>query len=92
MRKFALISTRHADQRQIVAASKEQAQRLAAFVGSLDPYLLVTVDERIVTVFTAHSQSRGAMSKKQFQKSKDDVLGFVANMIGVTPDELGRAA
>ena len=92
LRKFALISCGYADQRQIVAASKAQAETLATFVGSCLPYAVVTVEERVVTVFTAHSQSRGAMSKARFAASKDAVLGFVAGMIGVKPEDLGRAA
>jgi hypothetical protein len=91
LRKFALISCGYADQRQIVASSKAQAETLAAFLGSVVPYALVTIEERVVTVFTARSQSRHAMPKAQFAESKDRVLGFVSGMIGVTPDDLGRA-
>lgn len=95
LRKFALIKAGYADSRQIVAASRAEAQRLAAFIRPMDEYSVVTVDQAVVTVFTARSQSVRAMGKAEFQNSKQKVLGGIADMIGVAPEALaahGRAA
>ena len=92
LRKWCLIKTGWADQRQIVCASKAEAQRVAAFVRPMDEYAIVTATEAVVTVFTAKSQSYRAMGKKDFQKSKQDVLDLLASMIGVEPQQLSAEA
>lgn len=92
LRKFALIRTGYADQRSIVCASKAEAQRVAAFVTPMDDYALVLVTEATVTVYTAKSQSLKAMGAKIFAESKDAVLIYVADLIGVAPAELAKRA
>ncbi len=96
LRKFALIKCGYADERSIVAASKAEALRVAAFVRPMDEYAVVLVSECVVKVFTAQSQSMRAMGKKAFAASKDAVLAYAASLIGVTPatvaSEAGRAA
>lgn len=92
LRKWCLIRAGYAEHRNIVAASKAEAQRLAAFVKPMDSYAVVTVRESVVTVYTAESQSMKAMGKQRFQESKDAVLSLLATMIGTDPVELGRAA
>jgi hypothetical protein len=95
LRKQALIRTGYATQRQYVANSRKEAERVAAFVKH-DIYELVQIDGNIVTVWSAESQSYRAMGKKRFRESMDAVLGYVAGLIGVTADELcgnaGKAA
>lgn len=83
LRKYALIRTGWRDERSIVCASRAEALRLAAFVRPMDLYAVVAVSEAVVRVWTAKSQSLKAMGKADFQRSKDDVLGFVSQMIGV---------
>lgn len=80
LRKYALIRTGHRDERTIVCASKAEARRVAAFVKPLDEFALVLVNEASVSVYTAKSQSLRAMGKTAFQQSKDDVLGFLAQI------------
>ena len=92
LRKYALIRTGFRDERSIVAASKAEARRIAAFIKPLDEFAVVSVHEAAVIVWTAKSQSMKAMGKAEFQRSKDAVLQFCAEIIGVTRDELGRAA
>lgn len=96
LRKFALIKGGWADSRQIVAASKAEAVRLAAFIRPMDAYAVVTVDGSVVTVWTARSQDMRSMGATEFQRSKDAVLRIIAEMIGTTADTLaanaGRAA
>jgi len=92
LRKWALIRAGYRDERSIVCASKAEAQRVAGFVRPLDGYAVVTVREALVTIYTAQSQSMKAMGRKVFQESKQAVLDIVAGMIGVAPDQLGKAS
>lgn len=96
LRKYALIRAGFADQRSIVCASKAEAQRVAAFIKPCDEFALVTAVERVVTIYTAKSQSFRAMGKADFQASKEAVLEVLAAMVGVKSEALsenaGRAA
>lgn len=92
LRKFALIMTGYRDERTLVASSRAEAQRLAAFVKPMDDYAVVTVEGALVRVFTAKTQNMRAMDKATFQASKDAVLDYLAEMVGVEPADLGRAA
>ena len=96
LRKFALIRSGYRDERSIIAASKAEAQRFAAFIRPLDEYAFIVVNLAVVTVYTAKSQSIRAMGKADFEKSKAAVLDYVAGMVGVSPTDLsanaGRAA
>lgn len=91
LRKRALIRKGYADERSFVCASKAEAQRMAAFMKPMDDYAVVSVREAVVRVWTAKSQSVKAMGNRDFQQSKSDVLDFVAGLLGVTADELGKA-
>jgi len=91
LRKYALIRTGYHDQRSIVAVTKAEAQRIAAFIKPMDEFAVVVVSECTVTVYTAKSQSRKAMGGKVFQESKQAVLDFIADMIGVEAKELSKA-
>ena len=90
LRKWCLVKTGYADSRQIVCASKAEARRLASFIKPMDEYAVVTVSESVVTVYTAKSQSVRAMGAKVFQASKQAILDFIADMIGVTPQTLAQ--
>lgn len=92
LRKWALIKAGWRDERSIVAASKAEAQRLAAFVRPMDEFAVVLVSGPVVTVYTAQSQSMRAMGKQAFEASKQAVLDIVAGMIGVTADALYKQA
>ena len=92
LRRFALIKTGFADRREIVASSKAEAMRLAAFVRPMDGFAIVTVEGCAVTVWTARSQSMRAMGKPEFQRSKTATLDYLATMLGVTPSDLSEAA
>lgn len=92
LRKFALIRAGCRDERSISCASKAEALRLAAFIRPMDDFAIVVTDGAMVTVYTAKSQSMRAMSKQEFQKSKDAVLDFIAGLIGTKADDLERNA
>ena len=96
LRKWSLVRAGFATERSIVADSPEQATQIGAFVRPSDPYAVITVKGNVVTVYTAMSQSRKAMSAKEFTASKQAVLEIVSQMVGVDVDTLasnaGRAA
>lgn len=91
LRRFALIRTGHRDERSIACASKAEALRVAAFVRPMDDCAVVTVTGSLVTVYTARSQSMRSMDKATFQRSKDDVLAYLAQMLGTTARELAAS-
>lgn len=91
-RKHALIRTGYHDVSEFVAASKAEAIRLAAYIRGLDEYSAVIVKDNVVRRLTAKSQSKKAMGREDFQKSKTAVLEWCAAQIGVKPDQIGRAA
>lgn len=92
LRKWALVRAGWRNEITIACASKAEAARKISDLKSLDDYAVVIARENLLIVYTAKSQSVKAMGKADFQKSKDDVLGVVADLIGVAPEQLGKAA
>ena len=78
------------------AGTKATALRVAAFVRTKNEFAHVVTRGPLVVVREPKSQSVQAMGAEDFQRSKDDVLGWVSNLIGVAPETLtresGRAA
>lgn len=91
LRKTALIKAGYCTKRQIVCATKQEAMRTGGFIQELDDYAVVTIEDKVVTVYRAKSQSIPAMGKRDFQESKQAVLDVVAKLIGTDPVTLGRA-
>lgn len=86
LRKWALIHTGWAIERTVACDSAPVAAAVAAAAASLDESAVIIVQGTIVTIATARSQKMhgpGAMSKEEFQKSKQDVLDYVAGLLGV---------
>lgn len=92
LRKYALIKAGYRDERSYVAASKADAVRLASFVKPMDDFAVVVATEAVVTSYTAKSQSLKAMGKRDFQASKEAVLGILGDMIGTDAASLLDAA
>jgi hypothetical protein len=92
LRKFALVKAGYRNERTHVAATKAEAQRLAAFVQPIDDFAIVTVSGLTVTVWTAKSQSVRAMGKADFYESKEAVLRVLAELIGVDAKALAERA
>jgi hypothetical protein len=91
LRKRALIQAGYCDERTFVASSKAEAVRLAAFLKPIDDFAVVTVSGAVVTSYTAKSQSMKAMGRAEFQKSKDNILAILAEMIGTSPAALSQS-
>lgn len=93
LRKKALIRKGWRDEREFVCDSKAAAARLAAFIKPLDTYAIIEHRETVVRVWTAKSQSKKAMpGKGEFQRSKQDVLDFIDDLLGVERGETAKAA
>ncbi len=92
LRKAALIRAGYRDERSFACSSRAEAIRMAAFLKPIDDFAMVALSGTTVLVLTAKSQSVRAMGKAVFQESKDAVLNALADMIGVAPDDLARAA
>jgi hypothetical protein len=93
LRKAALIATGWHREMIIEAGNKEAALRVAAYVRGKDEFSRVVTRGSTVVVRTARSQRmRGLdrMEKAEFQKSKDDILDWIANLIGVSAEDLQK--
>jgi hypothetical protein len=92
LRKWALVKAGFRDERSFVCASKAEALRLAAFLRPVDEFAVVSVNGAAVVMLTAKSQNLRSMDRKTFGASKNAVLEVLADLIGVSPAQLGRAA
>jgi hypothetical protein len=95
LRKAALIATGWYRETIIDAGSKAGAQRVAGYVMGRDEFSAVIVRGATVIVRTPRSQRmRGhdGMDRQEFEASKQDILGWIANLIGVSADDLKAAA
>jgi len=95
LRKRALIQAGFYRETIIDAGSNAAALRMAAFARAEDEFAAVIVRGPLVVVRKAMSQrmhGHDRMTKEEFQRSKDAVLGVVADMIGIAPEELRGAA
>jgi hypothetical protein len=96
LRKYALIQTGWCNREEHVYPSKAEAMRQAATIRRhKTDYCIVVVRGCIVTVLTARSQKMrgaGSMSARDFQKSKTDIMEYVAGMIGIPAETLNREA
>lgn len=84
LRKKILIQCGYADERSIVLASKQEAQKVAAFVKPADDYSIVVVRDDVVRVYSAKSQSLKAMGKADFALSKQAVLDKLDDLLNVS--------
>lgn len=85
LRKHALIMTGYrADPMPFVMTSHAEALRAAPVLkSSVKEYALASVRDNTVTIFTAKSQSLKSMGRAEFQESKDCVLTWCSELIGV---------
>lgn len=83
LRKYALIKTGYHTMTQHVCETKAEAMRLRAILKDEDEYRIVLAEGTIVSVYRAKSQDLRSMDKKQFLASKQDVLDWCADLIGV---------
>ena len=92
LRKRALIQAGFYNEEIIDVGSKAGAIRVAASLRGIDDFALVLVRGPFVIRRVAKSQSRRAMNKQEFAASKSAIMEVIAGLIGVAPDQLGKAA
>lgn len=92
LRKHCLVTAGYCNTIQIVCATNSEAVKACAQFKSMDTYAVCSINDRVVTVSTATSQSMKAMGGKVFQQSKEKVLHVISEMIGADATELGKAA
>lgn len=90
LRKRALIETGFFNETRLDVGTHEAAITVASTLRAMDEFLWIVVRGHVVVMREAKSQKRTAMKKDEFQLSKDAVLGWVSNLLGVTPEELQR--
>lgn len=79
LRKYALIKAGYCTVTKVVGKKRVP----------IDGYAIVCADDDgVTTIYQAESQSLKAMGREKFEKSKHAVLDLLAEMIGVTPEEL----
>lgn len=84
LRSYALIKTGHHNLAELPCGTIVAAERLAVRLAAMNEYAVIVIEGTVVKMFTAKSQSYRAMpGKGEFQRSKTDVLNFVADLIGL---------
>lgn len=92
LRKASLIKEGYADEHSILCANEAQAQSVAILARALDGYAIIKVSGSIVTIWTAKSQSHMAMGHEAFTESMNKVLERVADMLGISSQQLTEEA
>lgn len=83
LRKFALIKTGWHTCTVYACGTKAEASRTARVIrAEVDEFTIAIPRGSTVEIYRAKSQSVRAMGKADFQKSKDDVLNFLAGLVG----------
>ena len=93
LRKWALIKNGFCTEASVVCDSPEQARAVAAFMGYTEGVVIV-VRDNVIKRYVARSQAMtgpNAMSKQEFQNSKDLVLDTIAELIRVKRSRLEKA-
>lgn len=82
MRKYAMIKTGHYNLQEWPCESVGEAKRWAARLKPQDEYSIVLQQGSVVRVYTAKSMKRTSMpGKGEWQKAKEDVLGYLADLL-----------
>ncbi|WP_020184804.1 hypothetical protein [Methylopila sp. 73B] len=92
LRKRALIEANFYDEQIVDAGTQAAALRVCSAFRAREEFAYVVTRGPIVVIRTAKSQSRRVMDKAEFQASKTAIMEVVAGMLGVTPEQVGRAA
>jgi hypothetical protein len=73
LRKWCLIRAGWCEIKDLVTTSKSQSHEIAALMRHLDRYAVISVNEQLVIVATAKSQTRKAQPKAQFMETAQKV-------------------
>jgi hypothetical protein len=96
LRKHALIATGYSQSYTLDCGGRATAHRvkvaLVAAEAGKHGYAIGQVRGPVVTIWTPESQSLRAMGGQRFNESKAAILAWIADKIGVAPEDLRRAA
>lgn len=92
LRGYALIAAGFEDHFDLVGDVRAVAQALAREFQRQRRYAIVVSRGNVHRLFVAKSQSARSMDRQTFQASKDAVLRYVADLIGLTPQQLTAMA
>jgi hypothetical protein len=93
LRKWCLVQEGYADHMQLICSTESELARKIQWVRKMDPYCVVKVRQKlIIDVWNAQSQDHASMDHEIFQKSKTAVLERIANMCGISLEELTKNA
>lgn len=95
LRKRALIATGYYTERRLTLSSPAEARKTVSFLMQrADDGTVFSVSGNVVIERTARSQSMGVngMRKTEFQKSKTDVLDWIAALLRVELEQLAAQA
>lgn len=94
LRKYGLIAKGFCTMKQHACMSAAEAARLELALNGEkdDPYVVIVRRGSVVTTYRAVSQSRRAMGAPQFQQSKQALMEFVGDLLGVAPEDLQKVA
>lgn len=92
LRKWCLIKEGYAEQADHVCESDEAAAALAVTIRKLDRYAVMQRHGNVLTIWTAVSQDHVSMGHEEFQRSKDRVLGRIADLCGIPVAQLTKNA
>lgn len=81
LRKYALIRCGYSETTTFVCSSAAEAARWAANMRPIDEFSIVLAKGATVVRYAAQSQATKVMGSKVFAKSKEDVLGFVEELV-----------
>ena len=92
LRKYALIRAGFYDSHSVTCDTEADAERIQAFMQPVDEFAVIDRKGRVVTRYTAKSQSYRAMGKEDFAKSKEAVLAVLSEIIGADVSKASQAA
>lgn len=96
MRKRALIECGFYEQVIVDCGEDKTARDVAKEIGkarrAAHGYAVAAVRGSVAVIRWPESQTYRAMGSKRFQESKTAILDWIAGKLGVSPDELRRAA
>lgn len=91
-RKAALIHTGWCDTQMTVCGSNRAAHEVALLVKTIDRYAIVQVEGPVIRVYRARSMAKRPCPKKVFHDVADKALTWANAQIGVTKQQMERAA
>lgn len=92
LRRYGLIAGGFCDSTTIVCATRAEAERWCAELKKREPDTIIQASGNVLIQYTAHSQARNAMDAKTFQRSKQAVLDYVDDLLGVERGQTERSA